>query len=163
MNGTASLYRDLTQRVASGEPATFDGIEAILIDLDSGVYGDVPADDSVRDLALDCFEAISELERDDPAHLWNHAHRLAKLGHPGEAAQMFIRAAALARQEAHEGTGIFDAEDSKLWGESALYHATKQFLLARRPLTAAVVAQRIEDEAEREDARALLDKEVSKL
>jgi hypothetical protein len=99
--------------------------------------------------------ALAILGEDDPAASWNHGLVLAAIGRPEEAAYVFMRAAALFKQAVVEGGEEALTGDESDWSDSSLYHAARQ--LARgRPLPAALLREKIRDEADRAELEPLL-------
>jgi hypothetical protein len=149
---TATLsYRELVERVLDEREPTIDEIDDLMIELGGGI-GLVPLPAGEANLAgvLDCFHAVREIEPDDGANPWNHAAKLKEVDRNTEAAMLYLRAAELFAADARDGTGVTD--DSADWGETALWHAVNSLVIAKRPLTASIVARRITDEEHRREA-----------
>lgn len=140
---STEAYRDLVER-ALREPIDGDDVDAVFESLGSGRYAnDLPEGEAGRDAALDCLQALAELEDDDAAHPWNQAGTLSEAGRHLEAAAAYRRAASLFEVEY---VGLDElSDDDRDWAESSLYHAAKQYASGGRPLSAAVLAARLKD------------------
>ena len=146
MNGVAD-YRSFVEHALSADELSFPEVERVLLDLGGGSYGQLPEDEGNLLPVLDCFQAIRELEPDDGAHPWNQGGGLKEARRHVEAAALYLRAAELGI----EAPGDM-AEDEEQWTQAALWHAVNSLLAAGRPLTATVVARRIDHEEYRDEA-----------
>ena len=151
----ASLdYRQLIDRALGDAGVTYRDLETLLMEIGSDPYGELPADEGSIPAALDCFNAIRELEDDDGAHPANQAKTLDETGRHTEAASLHLKAAELFAANARAGTGT--TGDEADWSQSELWHAVNSLLAAERPLTAAIIARRIGDEDLRREAEQSL-------
>jgi hypothetical protein len=152
-------HHALVERVLEGEKPTIDDVDDVILARGSGIGGaPMPSDEAQLEIVLDCFQAIIELEPDEPSHPWNHGAKLKEAERHVEAAALYLRAAELFSIEARTGTG--DLGDEADWAQAALWHAVNSLLASRRPLTAALVASRIDDREYRREAEQAVRAEV---
>jgi hypothetical protein len=145
-------YRGLVQRVLESRGVSFTDVDQTMLALGGGsTAATFPTDASDALAVLDCYQTVRELEPDDGSHPWNQAGRLKELEEHTEAAALYLRAAELFSTDAREGTG--DLGDEEDWAQAALSHAVNALLASERPLTAAVVATRIDDAEYRRKAQ----------
>jgi hypothetical protein len=148
VNGVVD-YRSFVEHALSADDVSFLEVERVLLDLGGGSYGQLPDDEGNLLPALDCFQAIRELEPDDGAHPWNQGWSLKETRRHVEAAALYLRAAELGL-EANQGAET--AEEEHEWTQTALWHAVNSLLAAGRPLTATVAARRIDHDEYRDEA-----------
>jgi tetratricopeptide (TPR) repeat protein len=151
---STEAYRDLVER-ALKEPIEGEDVDAVLESLGSGAYtNDLPDDDDSREAVLDCLHALAEIEPDDAAPSWNLGGTLEAAGRHLEAAAAYRRAATVFEVEV---VGLDELpDDDRLFAESSLYHAAKQYAAARRPLCAAILATRLTDAEQRAEVVGLV-------
>jgi hypothetical protein len=157
--GFHDRYVNLVRVLLAGAPADYALIDRLQADLlDSlqppGARWTEMAQEppEALEMALDLLRTLGQIDASDPALPWNRASILSDLGRNVEAAEDYLRAAQ--RIAARDST-ISDTGDED-WQSAALYHASRQFLLAGQVAAAAHVAASISDEEYRNELTTML-------
>jgi hypothetical protein len=134
----------LVQDLLDGKPLDLEAARHLQV---GAARQALDGNEHATDAVLDVLAALSYVEPDEPAHVWNRAALLFEAERSLEAAAEKLVAAA--RMEA--------SNEAPAEIERARFHACLGYMLGDHPLAAAVVASRLTAEEHRAEAVRLLD------
>lgn len=155
------IVRRLLESLAQGDEAslnTLDSTQAELMENFGPAGSPLPQggllDDPIVSAALDIQQAMALMDTSDASFPWNAASLAAEAGRYVEAAFDYLEAAR--RSEADISAGTPALPDERDWVESALYLASKNFVLGGHPVSAAIVQRRLKSEVDRREIDELV-------
>ena len=134
----------LVQALLDGKPLDLDAVRH----LQAGAARQaLDGNEHATDAVLDVLAALSYVERDEPAHVWNRSALLFEVERPLEAAADKLTAA----------TRMEVANEAPAEVDRARFHACLGYMLGDHPMAAAVVASRLPAGEQRDEAVQLLE------